>query len=250
MDNFEQILAGTTLNLWIPYRPQNVVAGLYHSCCVRVLIALVVSTFSRIFTVSQLSVCQPSVPIILQRFDSLLRNASQMPPRYATLQRLFPVLTKRHTSGTAPKQNPLSRPNPPRLIRQYITPQRLQFSREISLCVLQFGLLIHFFTSYIVEVAATAGPSMVPTLSAKGDWIAIDKRYRRGKGIRVGDVVDFMHPMVPGTGAVKRVVGMPGDFVVSNWRGDERVEFRREGLVKRTRDMMIQVRDSEHFGYS
>lgn len=55
---------------------------------------------------------------------------------------------------------------------------------------------------------------MVPTLSAKGDWIYISKWYRRGRGIHVGDLVDFEHPMVPGMGAVKRVVGMPGDFVM------------------------------------
>lgn len=58
---------------------------------------------------------------------------------------------------------------------------------------------------------------MVPTLSAKGDWIAINKWYRRGRDIQVGDLVDFVHPLIPGVGAVKRIVGMPGDFVVSNY---------------------------------
>lgn len=44
----------------------------------------------------------------------------------------------------------------------------------------------------------------------------IDHTYRRGRGVKVGDVVDFHHPMVQGAGAVKRVMGMPGDFVVKD----------------------------------
>ena len=55
--------------------------------------------------------------------------------------------------------------------------------------------------------------------------------YRRGRGVKVGDVVDFHHPMVPGSGAVKRVVGMPGDFVARGGEGG-------------TGGMMMQVRGS------
>ena len=36
----------------------------------------------------------------------------------------------------------------------------------------------------------------------------------------MGDVVDFHHPMVRGAGAIKRVVGMPGDFVVKDDGGE------------------------------
>jgi len=54
---------------------------------------------------------------------------------------------------------------------------------------------------------------MLPTITAHGDAICVSKFYRRGKGVKVGDVVSFRHPMFPEFGAVKRVVGMPGDFV-------------------------------------
>ena len=44
----------------------------------------------------------------------------------------------------------------------------------------------------------------------------IDKTFSRGRGIKVGDVVDIQHLIVPGAGAIKRVMGMPGDFVVKD----------------------------------
>ena len=48
----------------------------------------------------------------------------------------------------------------------------------------------------------------------------------------VGDLVDFVHPIIPGIGAVKRIVGMPGDFVVSHYTGGiGRAE--RENIVER-----------------
>ena len=57
----------------------------------------------------------------------------------------------------------------------------------------------------------------------------IDKTFSRGRGIKLGDVVDIQHPIVLGAGAIKRVMGMPGDFVVKD---------EGEGKGKR----MIQVR--------
>ena len=55
---------------------------------------------------------------------------------------------------------------------------------------------------------------MLPTIAVKGDRVWVNKSYRRGKGIEVGDLVNVKHPMFPGEGAIKRVLGMPGDFVV------------------------------------
>lgn len=57
---------------------------------------------------------------------------------------------------------------------------------------------------------------MLPTLSVIGDSVLISKRYRRGRGVKVGDVVEIRHPVpeYPRHGAVKRVIGLGGDFVV------------------------------------
>ena len=71
----------------------------------------------------------------------------------------------------------------------------------------------HLFSKYGFQVCATAGPSMVPTISARGNWVLIAKWYRRGRGIKPGDLVDLKSPITPGVGAIKRVMGMPGDFV-------------------------------------
>ena len=55
---------------------------------------------------------------------------------------------------------------------------------------------------------------MLPTLNVHGDWIYVSRFSRRGKGVQVGDVVSVKHPMFPGVGAAKRILGMPGDFVL------------------------------------
>ena len=76
--------------------------------------------------------------------------------------------------------------------------------------------IAHFVTTYVGHVALTDGPSMLPTINVRGVSVCIDNSFSRGRGIKVGDVVDFHHPMVRGAGAIKRVMGMPGDFVVKD----------------------------------
>lgn len=55
---------------------------------------------------------------------------------------------------------------------------------------------------------------MLPTLAVQGDSVWVDSRYRLGRNLKVGDLVSFKHPIVPSALAIKRVMGMPGDFVV------------------------------------
>ena len=59
----------------------------------------------------------------------------------------------------------------------------------------------------------------MPTFNSYGDAVLISKYYRRGKGIEVGDVVSFAHPIRPEERAMKRVLGMPGDFVCRDTPG-------------------------------
>jgi len=66
---------------------------------------------------------------------------------------------------------------------------------------------------------------MLPTLYLSGDWVLISKLNRRGKGIEVGDIVAFEHPLDAHIndgrmGMTKRVLGMPGDFVTLRAQGD------------------------------
>ena len=79
---------------------------------------------------------------------------------------------------------------------------------------------------------------MLPTLADHGDGVLISTFHRRGRGVKVGDCVDFKHPLVPGAGAIKRVIGMPGDFVESQ---NGPVEMDANGQLWKHTGMMIQV---------
>lgn len=57
---------------------------------------------------------------------------------------------------------------------------------------------------------------MLPTIQSFGDYVLISKYYRRGRGVQVGDIVSFRHPVREGEFAMKRVIGMQGDFVLMN----------------------------------
>ena len=61
----------------------------------------------------------------------------------------------------------------------------------------------------------------------------------------VGDVVSIKHPMFPGVGASKRVLGMPGDFVGRDTPAAGQMDGNRGGrgreeLLERE-EMMIQI---------
>ena len=60
---------------------------------------------------------------------------------------------------------------------------------------------------------------MLPSLEVLGDIVLIDKRYRRGRGVVVGDVVSFDSVVQPGERVIKRVVGLEGDCVVRDTPG-------------------------------
>jgi inner membrane protease subunit 1 len=57
---------------------------------------------------------------------------------------------------------------------------------------------------------------MVPTIPAhykRLPWIFYSSLHRRGRGIKVGDIITYTHPIFPSDAGCKRVIGMPGDFV-------------------------------------
>ena len=79
---------------------------------------------------------------------------------------------------------------------------------------------------------------MLPTLAVKGDVVWISGHHRYGRNVKVGDMVSFKHPLVSDALVVKRVVGMPGDFVMR--------DVHEDGHGKQT-EMMLQVRNSMEF---
>ena len=77
-------------------------------------------------------------------------------------------------------------------------------------------LVAHVFDAYVGGIGTTAGISMTPTIphSYNGPpLILYSCLHRRGRNIKVGDVVTYTHPIFFGERGCKRVIGMPGDFV-------------------------------------
>jgi inner membrane protease subunit 1 len=85
---------------------------------------------------------------------------------------------------------------------------------RVFLLAIKTVAFVHVVTKYCYSVRGTEGPSMLPTLEVKNDFVLLSKRHRRGRNIVVGDIISFTHPTLPGEGAIKRVIGMPGDFVL------------------------------------
>lgn len=72
----------------------------------------------------------------------------------------------------------------------------------------------HIINTYAFSIDTTWGISMLPLIAADGDVLVVSKWYRRGRGVQVGDLVSFRHPADERTQALKRVMGLEGDFVL------------------------------------
>ena len=110
---------------------------------------------------------------------------------------------------------------------RFLSPLRPTFRSVIA--IVQLFCIGHFLTTHVGHIALTDGPSMLPTINVRGVWVYIDNTFRRGRGVKVGDVVAFRHPMKQGDEGIKRVMGMPGDFVVKDGgegRGKTMIQVR------------------------
>ncbi|KZZ92874.1 Peptidase S24/S26A/S26B/S26C [Moelleriella libera RCEF 2490] len=124
-------------------------------------------------------------------------------------------------------------------------PARLAFSTLKATC------LAHLTLTQLAQVSSAQGPSMLPTFAVDGDWIAADMRYRLGRGVSVGDLVLYKIPISAHTHGVKRVIGMPGDFVslgTPGERGEEQMIQIPEGHCWIVGDNLPASRDSRQFG--
>ncbi len=87
----------------------------------------------------------------------------------------------------------------------------------------------HVFVEYGYSTGSALGPSMLPTFEVIGEQLLISRRHRYGRNLLVGDLVVYKIPTYPETEGVKRVLGLPGDYVLMNSPDSES-------------DTMIQVR--------
>lgn len=91
---------------------------------------------------------------------------------------------------------------------------------------------------------------MLPTFEVFGDSFIMSRKYRRGKNVKVGDIVSFWSVVEPGQGVVKRIIGLEGDYVMLNTpeSGSDTMIQVPEGHCWVVGDNMPYSRDSRHFG--
>ncbi|GFP55771.1 mitochondrial inner membrane protease subunit 1 [Trichoderma asperellum] len=97
---------------------------------------------------------------------------------------------------------------------------------RFAISTLKITCLAHLTLSHLLQVSPAQGPSMLPTFTVDGDWIAADMTARLGRRIKVGDLVLYKIPIFASQNGVKRVIGMPGDYVslgTPGERGEEQM---------------------------
>jgi len=55
---------------------------------------------------------------------------------------------------------------------------------------------------------------MYPTMTSGLSYTIYSRRHRRGRNLQVGDIILYDNPLFLHQGACKRVIGLPGDFVL------------------------------------
>lgn len=84
----------------------------------------------------------------------------------------------------------------------------------IGLALAAMGSIWSLTTAYAYEISASEGPSMEPTIPNVTNTLGVNKTYRNGRGIKIGDCVQIASPLHPNVYLGKRVIGLPGDYVL------------------------------------
>jgi len=128
-------------------------------------------------------------------------------------------------------------------------------ARPFHLTLQTFKLMcaVHLFQTHVFAVGATSGPSMCPTFAVDGDWVATDMTHARNrrKELRIGDLVQYRIPILENADGIKRLVGLPGDYVCMGTpgeRGEEQMIQVPEGHCWVLGDNLTASRDSRIFG--
>ena len=101
-----------------------------------------------------------------------------------------------------------------RTLSQLIVARYASSPFRLFVFTLKSTLLYHLITTHLYHIEPTQGASMLPTISVLGDWVLISKLHRRGRDIKVGDIVAFNSVVDPDERVIKRVIGMEGDYVL------------------------------------
>ncbi|KAF2733842.1 LexA/Signal peptidase [Polyplosphaeria fusca] len=112
------------------------------------------------------------------------------------------------------------------------------------LTIANIYLAIHIIPKYLIDISSVSGVSMAPTITPSDySWgtssaCLISLLHRRGRWVKVGDLVVYTHPLDRHKRALKRVVGMPGDWVAVMTPGKNNAEDGDAGEVG---EQMFQV---------
>ncbi|KAF2475201.1 LexA/Signal peptidase [Lindgomyces ingoldianus] len=118
--------------------------------------------------------------------------------------------------------------------------QRTLFGHAVLIA--ELSILTHLTFKYLFSITPTNGISMMPTIPHSyrhSPLILTSHLHRRGRRIKVGDIITYQHPIIPHSAGAKRVIGMPGDFVSVVTPG--RDEFGEEGEFGSVREELIRV---------
>ncbi|GAB7363931.1 hypothetical protein MBLNU230_g4493t1 [Neophaeotheca triangularis] len=142
-----------------------------------------------------------------------LARAFRAPGRYSSRR-----------ASTRPTPEPPATPPPHQTrfhrLRRFWDHPDIRYIRLIFFRFSGLYFFAHVFITHFFSLQGTEGVSMLPTLNSFGDWLLISKYYRHGREVRIGDVVSFRSPVNVGIDSCKRVVGLPGDFVVRDTPGN------------------------------
>ncbi|KAF2670065.1 LexA/Signal peptidase [Microthyrium microscopicum] len=138
---------------------------------------------------------------------------------------------------------------PPRLPHLPKASPFRQFLLPRSLKIYTSSALLALAVYHTTPIYPTTGPSMLPFLPVHNGIVLYNPLTKRGRNVRVGDVVVAKSPY-QGGGIVKRVVGLPGDVVcVDGDAGRERRYAKvPAGHVWVAGDNVPWSVDSRHYG--
>ncbi|KAI5081528.1 hypothetical protein GOP47_0004711 [Adiantum capillus-veneris] len=122
---------------------------------------------------------------------------------------------------------------------------------ERSVLFIQFFCCLDIFKEHVAEISQVVGPSMLPTFSATGDVLVVERLSTRFQRIKQGDVVMAASPENPRLIVCKRVLGLEGErVVVMPTKGNGRVQHVQvpKGHVWLQGDNTSNSTDSRDYG--
>jgi hypothetical protein len=172
--------------------------------------------------------------VLLNRASFITTNPKLSTNSAKISQRVFkPLVTFNTTSNhyninnEMPLLSRISRP------LTFISKRYAGHPTRVFAAALKTIFFVHVVYQYGYVISPTQGASMLPTLEVVGDHVLIDRGYRRGDGIMVGDIVSFDSVVEPRERVIKRVLGLPGDYVLRGTPGESETMIQVSTVLAR-----------------